>query len=238
MNRSRPSLGFTLIELLVVISIIALLAAILFPVFSRARENARRSTCQSNMKQIGLGFQQYVQDYDERFPMRQFAYQMPVSSGASDGATWDYVLQPYLKSSQILTCPSDDTPSVDTSALLGYSGNGKRSYALPNYIGNVSGGLRLPQIPSASLTLLSVERDSTAVSIATWHYSYDANSMNSATSRHLNTINLLYADGHVKAVITTNGSGAGIRLPGHPNGSAASGSYIGFSTPSTDDLPS
>src|SRR5471032_187855 len=61
--------GFTLIELLVVIAIIAILAAILFPVFARARENARRASCQSNLKQIGLGFQQYSQDYDERFPI-------------------------------------------------------------------------------------------------------------------------------------------------------------------------
>src|SRR5215217_8055455 len=61
--------GFTLIELLVVIAIIAILASILFPVFARARENARRSSCQSNVKQIGLGFMQYTQDYDEKFPM-------------------------------------------------------------------------------------------------------------------------------------------------------------------------
>ena len=60
--------GFTLIELLVVIAIIALLAAILFPVFARARENARKSSCQNNVKQIGIGFQQYVQDFDETFP--------------------------------------------------------------------------------------------------------------------------------------------------------------------------
>src|SRR5215217_2450512 len=68
-RRSRPSKGFTLIELLVVIAIIALLAAILFPVFGRARENARRSSCQSNLKQMGLAIMQYTQDYDEIMPI-------------------------------------------------------------------------------------------------------------------------------------------------------------------------
>lgn len=92
--------GFTLIELLVVIAIISILAAILFPVFGRARENARRSSCQSNLKQIALGFIQYYQDYDERFPM---------SKGTGDGANhWAHgSLQPYLKSKQVLRCPSD-----------------------------------------------------------------------------------------------------------------------------------
>src|SRR4028118_1774787 len=63
--------GFTLIELLVVIAIIGILASILFPVFARARENARRSSCQSNLKQIGLGILQYTQDYDEKLPLRR-----------------------------------------------------------------------------------------------------------------------------------------------------------------------
>ena len=67
-QHTTTSRGFTLIELLVVISIVALQAAILFPVFARARENARRSSCQNNLKQIGLGIMQYTQDYDEKLP--------------------------------------------------------------------------------------------------------------------------------------------------------------------------
>jgi len=137
--------GFTLIELLVVIAIIGMLAAILFPVFSRARENARRTACLSNEKQIGLGILQYCQDYDETFPLAvrgevvgafppplgtspagsnpcsvagNTCYQTSSPGGAN---TWDTVLQPYIKSTQILECPSEtrgDTRSYTTNWVL------------------------------------------------------------------------------------------------------------------------
>jgi prepilin-type N-terminal cleavage/methylation domain-containing protein/prepilin-type processing-associated H-X9-DG protein len=94
--------GFTLIELLVVIAIIAILAAILFPVFGRARENARRSSCQSNLKQIGLAFAQYIQDYDERFPAG-----IQLNGPNFKGVGWAGGLYPYTKSTQIFQCPSD-----------------------------------------------------------------------------------------------------------------------------------
>src|SRR5215216_1456391 len=92
----RQKRGFTLIELLVVIAIIAILAAILFPVFARARENARRSSCQSNLKQIGLGLMQYTQDYDEAMPI--------IWNGEGE---WMDAVQPYIKSYQLFVCPSD-----------------------------------------------------------------------------------------------------------------------------------
>lgn len=94
--------GFTLIELLVVIAIISILAAILFPVFSRARENARRVSCLSNAKQIGLALMQYVQDYDEMLPL--YLYRNRPGGLAVRG--WHTALEPYYKEPQILLCPS------------------------------------------------------------------------------------------------------------------------------------
>src|ERR1700712_4301073 len=97
--------GFTLIELLVVIAIIAILAAILFPVFAKAREKARQTACISNMKQMGLGFMMYVQDNDEAFP-----------SSAYYGYGWGGKIYPYVKSKPVYTCP-DDLHTVEPAIL-------------------------------------------------------------------------------------------------------------------------
>lgn len=119
MQRSRRN-AFTLIELLVVIAIISVLAAILFPVFARARENARRASCMSNLKQIGLGIMQYTQDYDETLPRA-------VLNGAADADEnnpygWADALQPYVKSTQLFQCPSEKRdPKTGTSGKF----NGK-----------------------------------------------------------------------------------------------------------------
>ncbi len=103
--------GFTLIELLVVIAIIAILAAILFPVFARAREKARQSSCLSNMKQLTLGMLMYAQDYDERLPMCRYPdtpfYPSPVD-GVLCTFSWVQVTYPYVKNAQVLECPSDN----------------------------------------------------------------------------------------------------------------------------------
>jgi prepilin-type N-terminal cleavage/methylation domain-containing protein len=94
----RP--GFTLIELLVVIAIIAILAAILFPVFAQVRDKARMSACVSNMRQIGSGLMMYAQDYDETFPRDFFMDKEPIY-------VWKNAIRPYLKSLDVLMCPSN-----------------------------------------------------------------------------------------------------------------------------------
>ncbi len=114
--------GFTLIELLVVIAIVTILAAILFPVFGRARENARRSACQSNLKQIGLGILQYAQDYDENMPPLSF-------QNATTFIGWDTLAAAYFGvkvqrngAPSLFQCPSDTVTRL--------AGDTARSYAL------------------------------------------------------------------------------------------------------------
>lgn len=111
--------AFTLIEILVVIAIISVLAAILFPVFARARENARRASCQSNLRQLALGFMQYMQDYDERTPLRHGAAPSLVTAQTPYG--WADSLQPYLKSTQIFKCPSESGAVSDDPREVGYT---------------------------------------------------------------------------------------------------------------------
>src|SRR5579862_3134643 len=107
--------GFTLIELLVVIAIIAILAAILFPVFAQAREKARAISCISNLKQIGLSLIMYTQDYDEAFPSvitnsSQDGGCAPGLEWYALGGGWATLANPYIKNGQIFRCPSSESP--------------------------------------------------------------------------------------------------------------------------------
>ncbi|MEN6548124.1 MAG: DUF1559 domain-containing protein [Armatimonadia bacterium] len=142
--------GFTLIELLVVIAIIAILAAILFPVFAKAREKARQSSCLSNLKQIGLGVLQYTQDYDERFPIYwrdqiQTDASMPgakftTSSGAAGAGgyktSWMDFVTPYIKNNQVFVCPSAVLQSP-TAPSYGYNRMVHNSGGTPRTLGEI-----------------------------------------------------------------------------------------------------
>jgi len=112
--------GFTLIELLVVIAIIAILAAILFPVFAKAREKARQITCASNLKQLGLGIAMYIQDYDENLPGGN---DNNTTTPTADVNGWAAQIMPYLKSNGILHCPDDATQQFTSSAAGSVAGD-------------------------------------------------------------------------------------------------------------------
>jgi prepilin-type N-terminal cleavage/methylation domain-containing protein/prepilin-type processing-associated H-X9-DG protein len=196
--------GFTLIELLVVIAIIALLAAILFPVFGRARENARKATCQSNLKQIGLAMQMYSQDYDGFFPLWY-------NSSGTDGVnkSWVDVLAPYANAkgkydnskrpwykSTVFDCPSLEEYSASSAApadylyfavLYGYSScleNELVRIPKPSEVGIVADGEIYSQVTYANngkVGTLGV-----------------VDSTSPLRNRHSEGLNILYCDGHVK----------------------------------------
>ncbi|HEX5323412.1 MAG TPA: DUF1559 domain-containing protein [Capsulimonadaceae bacterium] len=135
MSSKRAQSGFTLIELLVVIAIIAILAAILFPVFAQAREKARQISCASNENQIGLAILQYIQDYDESYPLGQ---------NVNWNAGWPTVIQPYMKSINVFFCPDDSTDKPAGSwwpanaISESYSANGLEEDCIPGGPVNVS----------------------------------------------------------------------------------------------------
>ncbi len=154
---SGANRAFTLIELLVVIAIIAILAAILFPVFGRARENARRSSCASNFKQIGLGMMQYTQDYDETMPL--FSYNGFSGYNGADGARWADEIYSYIKSTQVFDCPSG-TKTLAKFAGGNYFDIGTYSYGLvtPSNSSAVGvAGRKLAEIEDTAGTLMLIE---------------------------------------------------------------------------------
>ena len=232
----RGKVAFTLIELLVVIAIIAVLAAILFPVFARARENARRTSCLSNMKQLGLAFIQYSQDYDEMIPRYQYGSGGPPNTQHN----WHDAIYPYVKSVQVYNCPSArfGSPSgagtktfqpVSATAIKSTTGvevlvaststtSTVPSYAANrNYYNRTVGGVNstpfhtsadqlLPAIavPAQTvlltdyLTLATATTSGTSLDSALTGDLQTSNAAN--VYLHLNTTNVLFADGHAKAL--------------------------------------
>lgn len=208
--------AFTLIELLVVIAIISILASILFPVFGRARENARRTSCLSNTRQLGMAFQQYFGDHDEQFPL--------LGKSGAPQTSWFFTLQPYLKSTQMLRCPNDAAPFVSDTSWLSPTAAGRRSsYSLNGYLGagnsNAAQGGNFPHLASiakASSVIFLTESAEKSASGATFSGNYfHAHVWNYPTStshwkvaenrpddiaydRHLGGFNAAFLDGHAK----------------------------------------
>jgi prepilin-type N-terminal cleavage/methylation domain-containing protein/prepilin-type processing-associated H-X9-DG protein len=177
-RRSHGRSAFTLIELLVVIAIIAILAAILFPVFAKAREKARQTSCASNLKQLGLGLLQYAQDYDELLPR---GYTSPPSRD------WFSDCTPYLKSTQIRVCPSKHTQA--------------QGYGYGWWLAN-STGRALAEITEVSRTAMLNDIAGPVDRAAPWGYGTDTRFH--PDPRHNEGLNMLYCDGHVKWLSKTD----------------------------------
>jgi len=216
--------AFTLIELLVVIAIIAILASILFPAFARARENARRTSCASNLKQIGLGLLQYIGDYDDKMPASAYGG-VAANSNNSNAYKWMDAIFPYVKSTQLFVCPSDsgakyvynrDIPAGQTNHDYGsYGQNGAYRIAGDAQTPPRSAAylVSLASINSPSQTAWATDTNNREEANGSYGFSWDNAASNPTVAanasgvlqlekiiaRHLETTNVLYCDGHVRS---------------------------------------
>jgi prepilin-type N-terminal cleavage/methylation domain-containing protein/prepilin-type processing-associated H-X9-DG protein len=214
MNRARRS-GFTLIELLVVIAIIAILAAILFPVFAQARDRARMSACLSNMRQIGTGMMMYAQDYDETLPHIRF------SCRVSGCYVWKNALRPYLKSLEILACPSNpygktqpgkfaDPARAGETNAEGYAFEPEQrmpiSYGMNSCAANHQPAdtnpvpaTRLGQLVRPAETMMIVENQQRPYADMTVHWLWEPGRCEGVFAHSTKVANFIFYDGHVQS---------------------------------------
>lgn len=193
MKKRYRAAGFTLIELLVVIAIISILAAILFPAYGRVRENARRSTCLSNLKQIGLAVLQYTQDFDERFPR--------VGNGAGTPAEgWAITVQPYLKTAWLYQCPSEArrpnytvSPYNGTSYYSDYYYNSNMDYTVTGFP-NDPIGIPISILKFPASTILHGDGQASGASYGGSVELLDGN----PAPRHFEGNTYSFCDGHAK----------------------------------------
>jgi prepilin-type N-terminal cleavage/methylation domain-containing protein/prepilin-type processing-associated H-X9-DG protein len=216
----RHARAFTLIELLVVIAIIAILAAILFPVFAKARERAKATTCINNEKQIGIALTQYASDYDERYPPER-------PGGASwvlGSPTWKDALDPLIKSKQVWQCPGNDFAWAFTNTTFGVGkvgdecGRYPRSYAYNGDIFYINTTSQHSSVPLSAFknpagTILFVESRASYSDLpadggtSVWAETGwikptipNPKSTNGAFNTHSGMINFIFADTHVQAL--------------------------------------
>lgn len=200
--------GFTLIELLVVIAIIAILSAILFPVFSRAREKARQTTCLSNLRQLATATQMYVQDYDERFPMSAY----PAGSCV---ATFNRQVLPYVRNDNLAQCPSDPE-AMDVSIMFApFGGACSGTPQFTSYTVNsavFANGYVIAFFGGTTVGLADIRRPAETV------MQYDGNVTDTQAqpvqARHNGTFCADYVDGHAKAISAIQVGTANHFIPG------------------------
>lgn len=217
--------GFTLIELLVVIAIIAILASILFPVFARARENARRTSCLSNLKQMGLAMMQYTQDYDEAYPYSWSNLGTTPPGGTWNLGTnvwaWQQILYPYHKSLQVFTCPS----GVGVNATKPFRGHYGANNSLLTTPGNAA--VRIAAVQATAGTYAFMDGGNYTLAVGYARTTATANNGgyipgigklgstcdagatgadlvdDCKTGRHFDGVNVAFADGHAKWLKTS-----------------------------------